>query len=297
MTSSSILISGVGRIGEALTKIIAPTRQREIALWDTDSNKINHSFSVTQLAASADVIFLCMPASAVREFITSITPQLKPTAQVVSLIKGLDPASGATMAELLQDILPPAVKPVMLGGPILSGELLAGRAAYGLAGCQPQVFPAIAELFAPTLLRVSHSDDILGVSAAGVLKNIYALGLGIASALNVGDNALGKLTVQAIQEMQALVTQLGGKVETVSSLAGLGDLVATGFSPHSRNRSVGQALVHGTAISTPSEGMLALPLLFKRLGNISSHPFFSAVALVVQQRATAAVAYQELLRA
>lgn len=297
MTSSSILISGVGRIGKALAKIIAPAHQREIALWDTDSSKIDHSFSATQLAASADVIFLCMPASAVREYIASIKTQLKPTALVVSLIKGLDPTTGATMAELLQEILPPTIKPIQLGGPILSGELLAGRAAYGLAGCQPQVFPAIAELFAPTLLRVSHSDDVLGVSAAGVLKNIYALGLGIASALNVGDNALGKLTVQAIQEMQPLVTQLGGKAETVSSLAGLGDLVATGFSPHSRNRSVGVALVHGTPVTTPSEGMLALPLLIKRLGDISPYDFLAAVAAVVEQRTTAAVAYQELLGA
>lgn len=295
MSDSRILISGAGRIGAALAKIIAPQIHREIALWDTDSSKINHSFSAAELAITADIIFLCMPSSAVRTFIQSIKAEIAREVIIVSLVKGLDPKDGATMAELLTEILPPPPSLVALGGPMLSGELLQGHAAYGVAGCTAATFPRIQQLFADTMLRVSHSEDIQGVCVVGVLKNVYALGLGIAAALAVGDNTLGKLTVQAIEEMQKLTVILGGRAETVSGLAGVGDLIATGFSKHSRNRTVGQELVLTQKTAIASEGILSLPLLLRRLDpDISAWPFLSAIKAVVQENVPAQTAFKQL---
>lgn len=290
------MISGVGRIGEALARIIAPQDHLEIALWDVDSHKINHSFSAAQLAAGADVIFLCMPSSAVRDFITSIQNEIAREVIVISLIKGLDPKTGATMVELLRDLLPPPTQAVVLGGPMLSGELCHGRPAFGVAGTTAAVFPHVESLFRGTLLNVTLSDDPPGVCWAGVLKNIYALGLGIASAADVGDNALGWLTMHALAEMQELVVELGGQARTVRGLAGVGDLVATGFSKHSRNRSVGHDLVTTGTTAVPSEGLLSLPLLLKRLPHgVSEYPFLQAIVRIVIDHADAKQILDSLL--
>lgn len=296
MNRSRILISGVGRIGEALARLIAPQEHIEIALWDIDSRKISHSFSAVQLATGADVIFLCMPAAAVRDFMMSITTAMSREVIVVSLIKGLEPTTGQTMYELLTEIAPPAAHAIFLGGPMLSAELLAGNAAYGVAGTAAGNFDSVAQLFNGTRLRVSLSDDPAGVSAVGVLKNVYALGLGIAAALKVGDNALGKLTVHAVAEMAHLIEKFGGQPATVFGLAGVGDLVATGFSKHSRNRTVGHDLVTTGRTPNPSEGLMSLPLLLARLPeDLTPYPFLIAVKEVLIDHQPPREAFQEIL--
>ncbi|MEX1997758.1 MAG: NAD(P)H-dependent glycerol-3-phosphate dehydrogenase [Candidatus Andersenbacteria bacterium] len=276
-----ILIIGVGRIGEALAKIIAPTQQAEIALFDTDASKISHGISLPQLTLAADFIFLCIPSTAVRPTLQMCSSHLKPGAIVVCLVKGLDGESGATMYELLQQMLPKQVDLVILGGPMLSGELLQGKVAYGVAGTTPVIFSKLEELFRPTILRVAYCADAQGVSVVGVLKNVYALGLGIAQALAVGDNARGWLGTHALQEMSTLITRLGGQPATTYSIAGLGDLLATGYSQHSRNRTAGEELVRTGHVSVPSEGLLTLPILIKRLGSYSTFPFLETIVRVV----------------
>lgn len=277
-----ILISGVGRIGGALAKIIAPTQHAEIAVWDVDTKKISHSFTPTQLAAQADFVLLCLPSSAVREFVSGIASVLAPDAVVVSLVKGLDEQHGATMAELLTELLPPGVHPVILGGPMLSGELEQGKFAYGAAGCDPATFARLTQLFAPTILRVEQCADMQGVSVVGVLKNVYALGLGVAAALDVGDNVRGWLVTQALAEMHVLLPHLGGQADTVFTLAGVGDFVATAYSQHSRNRTVGHELVARGQVSIPSEGLITLPILRRRLGSTAQQfPFLQVISDVV----------------
>src|SRR3989344_3248797 len=103
MEKPRILICGVGRIGEALAGVIAPTREAEIALWDTDTQKISHSFTPQQLARGANYILLCIPSPAVREFMTNIATDIQPGTIVVSLVKGLDETTGKTMHEVLQE--------------------------------------------------------------------------------------------------------------------------------------------------------------------------------------------------
>lgn len=280
------MIVGVGRMGEALANIIAPTRHREIALWDTDTTKVAPTTSPQALASTADTIFLCLPATAVRSFITSVRASLRPGVIVVSLVKGLDPTTGHTMHELLRDLLPARTRLVLLGGPMLSGELMQGKRAFGLAACDTATYQKLAELFAPTLLTVYPTRDARGVSAVGVLKNVYALGLGIAQALQLGDNAHGWLTAQAMREMTGLLKKLGGKPATVFSLAGLGDFAATGMSKHSRNYTVGVELVVRGKATVPSEGLLSLAPLVTRIAPARGHfPLLDAiVAVAVKHR-------------
>ncbi len=295
MEKPRILICGVGRIGEALASIIAPTREAEIALWDIDTQKISHSFTPQHLARGANYILLCLPSSTVREFITSIAADIQPGTMVVSLVKGLDKTTGKTMHEVLQELLSASVSVAILGGPMLSGELLQGRFAYGVAACDTAVFSQLKELFAPTRLKIEYSSDMPGVAAVGVLKNIYALGLGIAAALEVGDNARGWLVTQALHEMRVLVPALGGTPETVFTLAGLGDFVATAYSQHSRNRTVGEELVTHKKVTIASEGLLTLPILLKRVADISSYPFLQVIRNVVLEGKDARREFQRFI--
>ncbi|MEX2055105.1 MAG: NAD(P)H-dependent glycerol-3-phosphate dehydrogenase [Candidatus Andersenbacteria bacterium] len=289
-----LLIIGVGRMGDALIRVIAPTQQAEIAIFDNDTTKYTAAFPLTELAANADFIFLCIPASAVRAVITEIKNHLSPEAVVVSLVKGLD-ESGKSMNEILVELLPRSEQSAILAGPMLSGELLQGQTAYGLVATAPTTYEKLQALFKPTLVHVEYSADRQGTSIAGVLKNVYAIGLGIASALNLGANTQGKLVTQAIKEMTALIPQLGGEAATVLSLAGLGDLVATGSSSHSRNRTVGEELIQNGHATTQSEGLVSLPLLTKRVSDLTPYPLLKTINEVVTSGADARRTFANVL--
>src|SRR3989338_844635 len=110
------------------------------------------------------------------------------------------------------------------------------------------------------------TSDVRGVAVAGVLKNIYALGLGIAHALGWGENQKGWFVSRALREMARAAELLGGTRETMLGIAGLGDLVATGFSPHSHNRTTGALFVTDPGRFPKAESINALPIIIKKLG-------------------------------
>jgi glycerol-3-phosphate dehydrogenase (NAD(P)+) len=289
-----LLIIGVGRMGDALIRVITPTQQAEIAVFDNDTTKYTAAFPLAELAANADFIFLCIPSTAVRAVVTDIKDHLSPEAVVVSLVKGLD-ESGQSMNEVLLELLPRSEQSAILAGPMLSGELLQGQMAYGLVATAPATYDKLQVLFKPTLVHVEYAADRQGTSVAGVLKNVYAMGLGIAAALNLGANTQGKLVALAIKEMMTLTPQLGGEVTTALSLAGLGDLVATGSSTHSRNRTVGEELVQTGHATTQSEGLVSLPLLTKRISDLTPYPLLQTINAVVTGGNDARTAFTKLL--
>jgi glycerol-3-phosphate dehydrogenase (NAD(P)+) len=289
-----LLIIGVGRMGDALIRVITPTQQAEIAVFDNDTTKYTAAFPLAELAANADFIFLCIPSTAVRAVVAEIKDHLSPEAVVVSLVKGLD-ESGKSMNEVVVELLLRSEQSAILAGPMLSGELLQGQTAYGLVATAPATYDKLQALFKPTLVHVEYSSDRQGTSIAGVLKNVYAIGLGIASALNLGANTQGKLVTQAIKEMTQLIPHLGGEAATVLSLAGLGDLVATGSSSHSRNRTVGEELVQSGHATTQSEGLVSLPLLIKRVSDLKPYPLLQTISEVVTAGTGARDAFTKLL--
>lgn len=195
------------------------------------------------------------------------------------------------MSELFEEILDADRPWAIFGGPMLAKELEAGLPGAATLGVKAEnvfnatgKFKEFQELFAPTNLVVDCSTDAQGVALGGVLKNVYALTLGIVTGLGMGSNALGLFAVQAVKEMMTITDLLGGKKETVLTYAGVGDLIATGFSEYSRNRSAGVEMVRSGVCKMEPEGCVSIGPLVKRLGseNISALPVLSVTFKTVQ---------------
>lgn len=224
-------------------------------VWSRSSN-----LQLADIVPGANIIFLCVPSWAMAEVVNTIKPSLSSETILVSLAKGVDSDSGHTMDELMRDPF------ALLAGPMLAEEIMKNLpAAAVIATSNPQVFASVSQLFSDTSLQVAHSPDVHHTALASVLKNVYALGLGIAEAEKSGDNFKGQYICEAVNEMSQLC-------ETAAySLAGLGDLVATGFSSYSTNHQTGMEILAGKEPSKPSEGLHSLKYVrdkFQQTGDV-----------------------------
>lgn len=264
--SSCVSIVGAGELGGSLAKLLMKAGTCTIQQWDKDERKIQTKETLAETVRAAEIVLLCIPAASVREALQNIQASLPPATAVVSLAKGVDLARKQTMEEVLQSELPNGQPFGLLSGPMLAEEMEAGSLGAGVVGASDKkVYDRLREVFSPTQLWLVYSADVTGVAWAGVLKNIYALGLGMAQALELGDNFKGWYVSQAIQEMGDVIEQLGGKRETAFGLAGLGDLVATGFSPYSRNFQAGAEIASQGKYTYASEGIRSLPMVLERV--------------------------------
>ncbi|MDO8487715.1 MAG: hypothetical protein Q7S31_00175 [bacterium] len=245
--ATKIVIIGSGEIGKAIQYVLAVKKDLEVVSWSRSSPQ-----PLTEIVPQSNIVFLCVPSWAMAEVITSLTPLLPPTTILVSLAKGVDTSSGETMDQLLR---PPFA---LLAGPMLAEELMADLPGSAVIATADQaVYAAVSQLFTGTILEVESATDVPGTALASVLKNVYALGLGIATAQKSGDNHRGGYISHAVAEMALLCGS------TAYSLAGLGDLVATGFSPYSTNHQTGMDLLAGKQPAKPSEGLHSLPTVVK----------------------------------
>jgi glycerol-3-phosphate dehydrogenase (NAD(P)+) len=166
----------------------------------------------------------------------------------VSLTKGLEQGSMLRMSQVAEQVLPG--RPVgVLTGPNLAREIMDGQAAASVIGMSDLVVAeALQPVFAGGLFRVYTNHDVVGCELGGALKNVIAIATGMAEALSVGDNTRAMVITRGLAEITRLGVAMGGESETFAGLAGLGDLLATCMSPHSRNRHVGEQLGRGRGI-------------------------------------------------
>jgi glycerol-3-phosphate dehydrogenase (NAD(P)+) len=201
-----------------------------------------------------------------RSAITTAAPLLKPGCPLVSFAKGIDAESEKTMPELFAGLAPQHPL-AAVGGPMLAEEISAGGNAAAVIASKDESFrAALHELFSSPQFRAEPSADPGSVAWAGVLKNIYAFALGIADGLKVSDNEKGWFAAKAIDEMAGLAATLNIDPAIVLGTAGVGDLIATGYSQHSRNRQAGDEIVATGTCKVPGEGLMSLPAFIKRLG-------------------------------
>jgi glycerol-3-phosphate dehydrogenase (NAD(P)+) len=168
---------------------------------------------------------------------------------------------------------------VIVGGPMLAAEITAGKGAAAIfASPKTEVAQTVADLFASPVFATEVSNDIIGVSLAGVLKNIYAILLGIADGLELGDNEKGWLVARALAESARVAKTLGMDGDMIFSTAGLADFVATGYSAYSRNREVGDDIVKKGKCNLKGEGTASLPALIARIdGKMNQFPLLDLV--------------------
>lgn len=290
MPQQRIAIIGAGNLGAALRKML--DGRADVRTWDKDPAKSPEGVTRESALDGAEIVFLCMPSWVLRAGVRELAPLLPKGAVVVGMSKGIEDEGNLFVDELLEELLPEANPVALLAGPMLAAELSAGmRGAAVAASRHAAARAALAALFAGTQLTVEESDDPRGVAVCGVLKNVYAAGLGILGALGRPDNVRGLFVSRALREMGGIVVSLGGSAATALGPAGAGDLVATGMSPHSRNRSYGEAIVKNGECPPGSEACASLPGLAARLGGTSAHPALDAVHRVIIGNEKAADAF------
>jgi len=204
--------------------------------------------SLPEVLEDADAVILAVPSQSMRDNIKAVSAYLKSSVLVVSAAKGLEISSNKRMSQVIADEISPGFWPniCVYSGPNLSAEILQGLPAVAVVAAWNELIARKAQkmLSNPSICLYTNSD-VIGVELGGALKNIIALGAGIADGLGFGDNAKAALITRGLTEMTALGVALGANPLTFSGLTGLGDLITTCSSPLSRNHHVGVELTKG----------------------------------------------------
>ncbi len=201
-----------------------------------------------KLAASADdFLVLAVPSHAMRSVCGEMAAAVNPDAVAVNLSKGIEIDSLKRMSEVIDDMLPiPYERIASLYGPSHAEEVSKGIATAVVSASENiDTARDVRELFGTDLFRVYSSSDIIGVEAGGSLKNVVAIAAGICDGAGFGDNTKAALLTRALVEMTRLGVAMGAQAETFSGLSGMGDLIVTCMSKHSRNRHVGEQIGRG----------------------------------------------------
>lgn len=215
-------------------------------LGDRDlSASLRASASLEETVAGADVVVMAVPSQGFREVLTEAAAHVRPWVPVVSLSKGLEQGTLLRMSEVANEVLPG--HPVaVLTGPNLAGEIAAGQPAASVVAIDDAVIAtALQGIFSRPTFRVYTNSDVVGCELAGVVKNVIAIASGIATGMGFGDNTRATLVTRGLAEMTRLATKMGGSLESLAGLAGMGDLIATCSSTSSRNTTVGLRLGRG----------------------------------------------------
>jgi glycerol-3-phosphate dehydrogenase (NAD(P)+) len=217
--------------GIALPDAIAPTTDLVVALED------------------AQFVVVAVPSHGVRAVARAASTHLPRACIIVSATKGLEEGSVLRMSQVLRAELPDAGDIIALSGPSFALEL-AKRLPTALvaAGESAAVVESVMGHFGSPALRLYGSSDVVGVELGGALKNIIAIAAGVVEGLGMGHNALAALITRGLAELSRLAVALGAQRDTLSGLAGLGDLVLTCTGDLSRNRRVGLALARGQSL-------------------------------------------------
>ncbi|HXF52165.1 MAG TPA: NAD(P)H-dependent glycerol-3-phosphate dehydrogenase [Dehalococcoidia bacterium] len=200
----------------------------------------------------ADLVTLAVPAQTVRSNLTPLARALPRDAVFVSATKGIERNTALRISEVVREAVP-SMAPEQycaLSGPNLKDEVAAGLpCAAVIASSSDEAARFAQRAFSSPSFRAYTSRDVIGVELAGALKNVIALGAGIADGLRQGDNAKAAFVTRGLAEITRLGVACGADPLTFLGLAGMGDLVATCYSRLSRNRRVGEALGQGRALA------------------------------------------------
>jgi glycerol-3-phosphate dehydrogenase (NAD(P)+) len=266
-----IAIIGAGSWGTALAiALTRSSRAHELALWGHSADvietlqtrRVNEVYlsgfelpknvavtsSLAEAISGAEIVLGVIPSAHARNMYRAIRPLAAPGTVFVSATKGLEPESHACISEVIAQEISgdtPA-RLAVLSGPSFAREVAAGDpTAVVLASADAQLAADVQEEFSGPRFRLYTNDDVIGTEIAGAVKNVIAIAAGICTGLELGTNAVAAIVTRGLAEMTRLAVALGGRRETLSGLAGVGDLILTATGDLSRNRSVGIALGKG----------------------------------------------------
>jgi len=268
-----IAILGAGGWGTALAIVLSRSRKpHEISLWVHNAERaesirrerenktylpgaklpesVQVHIELETMLAGAQVIVGAVPSANARAVYTAALPFVATGASFVSASKGLEPSTHLRMSEVIAQVAPKSAPRIaVISGPSFALEAARGEpTAVVLASRDAALATELQEEFAGPNFRLYTNDDVLGVELAGAMKNVMAIAAGACQGLGLGSNALAALITRGLAEMARLAVALGARPETLSGLAGLGDLVLTCTGSLSRNRFVGIELGKGHSL-------------------------------------------------
>jgi len=204
-----------------------------------------------------DIIILALPSQSIRGVLISYKEIWKEYHTFVNISKGIEINTLMTVSEVIKDVMGDTyTKIVTLSGPSHAEEVIEGHPTT-LVSASPniEVAGAIQNLFSNETLRTYVNPDIKGVELGGSLKNVIAIATGIVDGIGYGDNTKAALLTRGLTEISRLGVAMGGSITTFSGLSGIGDLMVTCFSKHSRNRFVGKEIGKGRTLTKILEEM------------------------------------------
>ena len=269
-TSEPIAVLGAGSWGTALAIQFARTR-RPVRLWARDAvllgeiarERVNRRYlpdsplppavslepSLEAALSGARDVLIAVPSHAFRSLLEQVRPLLKPGMRLVWATKGFEQRTGKLPHQVVRDVLGADWPIAVLSGPTFAKEVGAGLpTAIAVASPDASFAAAIARGISGENFRAYISNDIVGVEVGGAVKNVLAIGAGIADGMGFGANTRIALITRGLAEMTRLGEALGAQRETFMGLAGLGDLVLTCTDNQSRNRRFGLALAAGKPV-------------------------------------------------
>jgi glycerol-3-phosphate dehydrogenase (NAD(P)+) len=224
----------------------------------TFPTRLQATSSLDEALADAKAVILAVPSQRVRQNMKAIAEYLDGSVLIISAAKGMEVGSNKRLSEVITEEIPHDFwsNICVLSGPNLSQEILQNLPAVAVVAAEDEAVARKAQRLLNTLsLCLYTNSDVIGVELGGALKNIIALGAGIADGLGYGDNAKAALVTRGLTEITALGVVLGANPLTFSGLTGLGDLIATCSSPLSRNHYVGVELTKGRPLEEITASM------------------------------------------
>ena len=294
-----ITILGAGTWGTALAAMLKRENGHEIWLWsafeselnDLKSNLrhpnlkglvlpdgINYESDISLSCGGADFIVMAVPSPYVRDTARKIAPFISEKTIIANVAKGLEQGSGMTLCEVIEDEIGERNGGIVaLSGPTHAEEVALGMPTTIVAASEREgAAEEVQRVFSGSFFRIYTNSDVKGIEICGAMKNIIAICAGISTGLGYGDNARAAIVTRGMAEITRLGVAMGCSGRTFESLAGIGDLVVTCMSRHSRNHRVGVLIGQGYSaedakneVGMAVEGLNALPAaleLSERLG-------------------------------
>ncbi len=257
---------GAGSWGTALTWLLG-NNGHEVTMWSAIEQEINllkenheqteklpgakladsttYTTDIKEACEDKDMLVLAVPSSFTRSTAKAMAPFVKEGQVIVSVAKGLEEDTLMTLTDIIEQEIPQS-RTVVLCGPTHAEEVGSGMPTLIVAGSKNiEDADYVADVFMSEVFRVYTSDDPFGMQISAACKNVIALAAGIADGLEYGDNTKAALITRGIAEITRLGIAAGGKERTFSGLTGIGDLIVTCASMHSRNRRAGILIGQG----------------------------------------------------
>lgn len=279
MESKNIAVIGAGSWGTAIA-ILLSSKGYNVRLWDVDSkraekliaerenkqylpnikfpNTLHPIIEIEEVLAGAELAIFAAPAQQFRVALDNALPYIEKDTKIVNLAKGIEQHTLLRMSEIAYQKVPQENYAV-LSGPSHAEEVgLQKPTTVVVASKSKETAEYVQDVFFAENFRVYTSQDVIGVELGGALKNIIALGAGISDGMEFGDNAKAALMTRGIAEISRLGVAMGADIHTFSGLSGVGDLIVTCTSMHSRNRRCGLAIGEGKGVkeAVDSVGMV-----------------------------------------